>query len=364
MPPKKTDILLYGTASTTFLHIKKVVEAVIRKANLPVSCREVTDIHEILAAEVDTVPCLKIGSQIFSFSGSTASNLLLKRAMIHLLRIHNYGDWPCIVLPFKNIDTVTKPFLYAHQLANQNQSSLELQYVNPEIDPKSKKLQLLEKKVQTTNEEPMGQILSRPMIGQTIIKRNICDHIVDFVSANKNRPMIVPRSIWDDCEREIRQIQPHLSAPLLSINENISYQSRMKAHWWMDVTRVGAQTFQALENLYDWYELDITILADREQKKRVMRIVSEYEGNFSFSFQWLSKKEVTFKQDLKEDLLVLLNSSELHPILLKRYVHLKGLIHHASSVVLLPECRSSYLPRKKPRSTPKEKELPSGVLAS
>ncbi|NBC24085.1 MAG: hypothetical protein GVX78_00530, partial [Bacteroidetes bacterium] len=92
-------IQLYGTPSTTFLHIKRVIESVIEKANLSLTLREVTNLSDILDAKIGTVPTLKIRDKVFTFSERTSVNLKLKDAIKYLLQIHNYGDWSCIALP-------------------------------------------------------------------------------------------------------------------------------------------------------------------------------------------------------------------------------------------------------------------------
>lgn len=340
MGKPNADILLYGTPSTTFLHVKKVVESVIHRANLTVSLREVTNIQEILDAEIETVPSLKIENRMFNFSGATESNLLLKKAIIHLLQAHNYGDWPCIVLPFNDAESITNPFLYAHQLADQMHACLELQYVRTQLPAQKEALQSLIKKIQTTNEEPMGQILSRPIIGHAVIQNHICDHIVNYVSKNSHRPLLVPSTIWENCAREISQIQPHLSAPLLSIHHTSTYQSKMKAEWWIDAERLSRETFRSIEDLFQWYDLQVTVVASKEQKAAVLKSLEAFGNRFPLEFQWINNSDKPTVSDADGSKMILLNSSHIHPVLRRFYGDLQQLIAKTPFVVLLPESKA------------------------
>jgi len=359
MAKPKSDILLYGTPSTTFLHIKKVVESVIRKANLPVILKEVTNIQEILDAEIETVPSLKVEDRVFNFSQTTESNLLLKNAIIHLLQSYNYGDWPCITLPFDDAESIINPFLYAHQLADRMQACLELQYVSLQLPEQKKALKSLIKKVKTTNEEPMGQILSRPIIGHRVIQGRICDHIVDYVKKNNHRPLLVPNTIWENCQREISRIQPHLSAPLLSIGENEIYHSKMKAEWWIDPERLSRKTFRSIERIFEWYDLDITVIASRNQKAAVLNALKVFESEYPMKIHWIEKSGPKTASHTNGRKMILLNSSQIHPILKRSYGDLQQLIANTPFVALLPEAKAPTGGRGRrfrSRTQPKTKE--------
>ncbi|SRR6056297_85947 len=337
MKSHNTDILLYGMPSTTFLHIKRVVEAVIQRAKLPVTLNEITNIQEILKAEIHTVPSLKIEDTVFNFSAGNESNLLLKKAIVYLLQSHNYGDWPCIALPFTDLASINTPFLYGYQLANRLQSCLELQFITADKLQNEIAFESLTKKVQMTNEEPMGQILSRPIIGHKVVHDNICDYIVQYVVDNKDRPLIVPSSVWALCDQEISEILPHLSAPLLSIGSNSSYHSKMRAEWWIDPEYVNAQTLQALLKLYSWYDLNLTIVASRKQKASVLSAIKELETHTDFSLRWVQEDGNDQISDQLENTILLLNSSNLQPQLRQAYPNLRELMDSTSHVALLPE---------------------------
>ncbi|NBB89405.1 MAG: hypothetical protein GVX96_06450 [Bacteroidetes bacterium] len=337
MQRPNTHILLFGMPSTTFLHIKRVVESVIQKASLPVALKEVTEIQDILDAEIDTVPCLQIGDQVFSFSSSTASNSLLKKAITHLLQIHDYGDWPCYALPFTDIASVTPLLVYVHQMAARSQACLDLQYISPKTIPGSQAFQELSDKICTINEEPMGQILSRPIIGLSSHTLNICDQIVKYVMEHRDRTLVAPRSVWKNCKREIRQILPHLSAPLLSIDTRQNYHSKMTADWWIDPQRIGEQTFYALKKLRDCFDLDITIIASKAQKEEVLATIKAKLPADDFQYKWINHARPIYRDRPSKQTFLILNSSQLHPQLEGIFANLKALMDKQSFVALLPE---------------------------
>lgn len=266
----RSPISLYGAPSTTFLHVKRVLERVIQRARLPLDICEVRGVEEILAANIQTVPTLKIHSKSYSFSKEGTTNYVLKQAIVDLLQYYQYGEWPCVALPYKKPEEVTSTFLYAHQLVSQSDSCLELQSLPTE---RSETSLLAERKLQqymaAGSEEAMGQILSRPIIAQSNFSGNLRDHILEINRLNHYRAIIVAEEDWTVSRGDMNQILPRLRHPLIILPHHADFHRSVNAHWLIHETSAGTASVQSIRQLSHWFDLNIVIYTKQSPKQLI-----------------------------------------------------------------------------------------------
>lgn|GEM_PF-1600003 len=264
----RSPISLYGAPSTTFLHIKRVLERVIQRAHLPLEIHEVKELNEILAANIHTVPTLKIHSKSYSFSKEGTTNYVLKQAIVDLLQHYDYGEWPCVAVPFKKPEKVIPTLLYAHQLVNQNDSCLELQSLSTECSETSlaaeKKLQNY---IAAGSEEAMGQILSRPIIAQAKYSSSLWDHIIHIEQENNYRAIIVSQEDWAQEKSNWDQVYSQLRHPLLLIPDRVEFHRSVNAHWLIHEPSLGTAAVQSILQLSHWFDLNIMIYSKQSIKQ-------------------------------------------------------------------------------------------------
>ncbi len=319
-----------------------MVASVIKKANLSLTLREVTNLSDIFDAKIETVPTLEIRDKVFTFSERTSVNLKLKDAIKYLLQIHNYGDWSCIALPLSRNTPISKPFLYAHHLAEKQGACLEIQFVTQKKTSDEWEINSMIQKIRAINREPMDLILSRPIVSHASYKNSVCAHIKNYVLQNKKRTLVVSSSIWEDCKDEVRQIQTQLTAPLLSISENCSYQSKMKANWYIDPAAVGSKTRDSICDLFMFYDIEITVVASSAEKTLVTRALHNLMDFNSITFQWEKESEDVKEVDLTRNKMIILNSSKVPRVLGDAYSSLNAMVKDSGIVAFLPEkCRST-----------------------
>lgn len=264
----RSPISLYGAPSTTFLHIKRVLDRVIQRARLPLSICEIRDVDEILAANIHTVPTLRIHSKSYSFSEEGATNHVLKQAILDLLQYYRYGEWPCVAVPYKKPEKVVSTFLYAHQLVNQNDSCLELQSLCTEpLETSLEAERKLQNYIAAASEEAMGQILSRPIIAQSKSSANFRDHIIRIERENNYCAIIIDQEDWAEGMSDWGKVYSHLRHPLLLLPDQVEFQHSVNAHWLIRESSVGSSTVKSIQQLSQWFDLKIVIYSHRTRRQ-------------------------------------------------------------------------------------------------
>jgi hypothetical protein len=333
---------------------------VIERAKLTVALQEITNLSQILAEKIDTVPTLKIQDKAFTFNEKASVNLRLKDAIKYLLQIHNYGDWSCIAIPLLQNTAISKPVLYAHQLAERQNACLELQFVTEDETGAEWEIDSMIRKIGAINQEPMDLILSRPIVSHARYKNSVHAHIINYIQQNQKRLLVVSSSIWKNCTDEMRQIQPHLSAPLLSISENCNYRSKIQANWYIDLDGLGSKTLRSISDLFQLYEIEITVIASSAEKTRVSTALQKLKKLNSITFQWIQRSKDLKAIKETRDKMIILNSSKVPEALYGTYSSLSELVNYGGIVSFLPEkCRTTgkaFIPKWQRRVQSLEQE--------
>lgn len=123
---KIVNIELVGTLSSKYSYIKHVLRRVIQRSGISVQWEEVNDLSSIIDRNIEVVPTLFIDDRAFSFNSDHNVNLILKDAMLFLLRSGGFQSWPFFIVAGRELMHTQNPFLFAYYLAIQFEAAIEV----------------------------------------------------------------------------------------------------------------------------------------------------------------------------------------------------------------------------------------------
>lgn len=212
---KIVNIELVGTFSSKYSYIKHVLQRVIQRSGISVHWEEVNDLSSIIDRNIEVVPTLFIDNRAFAFNADKNINLILKDAMLFLLRSGGFQSWPFFVVAGRELMHTQNPFLFAYYLAIQFEAAIEVNDLkNNSVQNLSDPFPLYPEHnnqnfKDSDHQTILSSILSEPLIG-TYENALMIEEIRSLLPYYQNATSLIvskdhPNSICEDPECLIRR---------------------------------------------------------------------------------------------------------------------------------------------------------------
>lgn len=126
------DIKVYGTGTSGHQMVVSTLKQYLNQANIQYSLKEICDVNTFLDQKIQSVPAIRINSQpVYYINHNGGFNLSLKRAIVEILKIYNFGDLRKVIVPFNFRDASVNAYYYCKRFLTGS-----LSVMNVEIDYK------------------------------------------------------------------------------------------------------------------------------------------------------------------------------------------------------------------------------------
>lgn len=132
----KESVKIYGKNSSKYNYFKYHLKQQLEKSGLDISIVEVNDLEEIVAANLEAIPAIKIGDQDHLVCHPNENlNSFLKEVMSKILEEYEYGNMKRILVPIDFSESSIEAFKYAKRIAGDTNAAITLtHYYHPSLE--------------------------------------------------------------------------------------------------------------------------------------------------------------------------------------------------------------------------------------